>query len=73
MGRHAKGYTPVLDPAIAYLTLAVAFFRLAYRLLIGATRPQQREVPWPTGADEQWAEELHRLALEAPMRDEVKV
>ena len=74
MAQHAK--TPnrkLVDPLTAYLTLAVAFFQLAARLLVGAVKPPQREVQWPTGADEQWAEELHRLAQEAPMRDEVKV
>jgi hypothetical protein len=74
MAAHAKTPTrKVIDPAIAYLTLAVAFFQLVARLIVGAVKPPQREVQWPTGADEQWAEELHRLAQEAPMRDEVRV
>lgn len=74
MAAHAKTPTrKLIDPAIAYLTLAVAFFRLTVRLLVGAVTPPRREVQWPTGADEQWAEFLHRENETPVMREEVRV
>jgi hypothetical protein len=35
-------------------------------------KPSRREVRWPTGADEQWAEWLHRENESPVMRQEVR-
>lgn len=75
MGRHASAQVSWLDTIAAYWALVVAWFRLA----IGLTVSAGRHVPiaWPTedpdaGATEQWADALHRLSREVPMRDEVR-
>lgn len=72
MGRHAKSFNVLGDAMADYLTLLVLAVRFLTDLVAGVVRQPRREVRWPTGADEEWAEELHRLAREAPMRDEVR-
>ena len=75
MARHAAAQVSWLDTIAAYWTLVVAWFRLALGLAVTAGR--HAPIAWPTvdldeGATEQWADALHVMSREVPMRDEVK-
>lgn len=73
MGRHAKSFNVIGDAIADYLTLLLLAVRFVADLVCSVAPKPRREVRWPTGADEEWAEELHRLAQEHPMREEVRV
>lgn len=73
MGRHAKSFNVITDAMADYLTLLVLAVRFIVDLVAGVTRKPQREVAWPTGADEKWFEWLHRENETPTVRDEVRV
>lgn len=73
MGRHATSFNVITDALADYLTLLLLAVRFIADLVSGVVVQPRREVQWPTGADEQWAEELHRLSREHPMREDVTI
>ena len=73
MGRHAKSFNVIGDAVADYLTLLLLAVRFVADLVSSVAPKPRREVRWPTGADEEWAEWLHRANETPVMREEVRV